>query len=310
MATLPNNAENWSLNVETHSREELIELSRAIAHSLPHRFLQNPENIPYILVPGSGGGGKSMIVEAMMKTLLDECDPDDMKLTNAKNEMFIERHPCQALYKYCQAVGHTNGASVLYGFDRKTSPFSPDAKNQLLHAFKKAARKHGVPPAGAIFTSNGDVGETEPWIVINLNAQGRRWERTLNIEVLNESLKSSLQFQHYWRKLKSFSETGILPGEALAPYPLLPRELFSESIVDPAAPDTELLKFALWHRNALRLSKEMIAQIAANMSDFGSAKAIGDFTAWLKEKNEHDTIELIEAEKSALKRLFFKYVAS
>ncbi len=58
---------DWQLRLQTRSRRELVHLASYLAKALRSDFLQDPEDPPIIMIPGSQGGGKSMIVEAMMK---------------------------------------------------------------------------------------------------------------------------------------------------------------------------------------------------------------------------------------------------
>jgi len=234
-----NNHNPWILNVETHSRDQLIDISRVIANGLDAAFLQDPENIPHIQITSKGstfGGGKCLIVEAMMKTLLDHHDPDDMKRPDAKREMFIEKEPAYATRHYCQAVGQTNGVPVIYGFDRVSGFMPPDRspdgiERRLVAAFQKAAAEHGVPATGAIFAvSTIPCHYGRPWIVIEM-CKGRAyssligspfgWERHLKISVLNERLTSSPHFRHYWTHLENFAKTDM--GSGLKSTDLIPR---------------------------------------------------------------------------------------
>ena len=229
----------WTLKVKTYSRDRLIDLSRVIANSLDTNLLQDPDNIPHIQITGAMAGGKSLMVEAMMKTLLDHHDPDDMKQPDAKREMFIEESPGFATRQYCQAIGRTQGVPVMYGFDRittirdSTDLSSHGTEKQLVKIFQNAAAKYQTQPVGAIFVSTGMTSPLgEPWIVIEMavgplhscdEGSAFAWDRSLKIRVLDERLKSSPHFLHYWKHIESFAESGIFPEIALRPIkPLSP----------------------------------------------------------------------------------------
>ncbi len=108
----------WRLNLQTQTRTELIQLSVFLAKAFPGAVLHNRRDPPVIALPGSTGGGKSMIVEAMMKALLDQTDPLDMLKPEAPRTIFIETYPTEALDSYCYAAGSHEGVPVLCGFDR------------------------------------------------------------------------------------------------------------------------------------------------------------------------------------------------
>lgn len=212
MTMAANNNTNWALKIETESRDQLIDVSSFIINAFETEFFYNPNAIPYILIPTSNSAGKSMIIEAVMKTLLDEYDPEDMKKSNAPKEMFIESEPGYASSYYCQAIGHTKGVPVIYGFDRVTWRYDIDAQYGIVGSFQRASDKHKIKPIGAIFSSNEDIGKTKPWLIINLYSGffDFKWQRHLNIEICNEHLKSSKKFQTHWKTLQEFSKTKFL----------------------------------------------------------------------------------------------------
>lgn len=204
----------WTLDVKTHTRDQLIDLSSFLAKAMKPDFFHNPNKIPYIIVPGDGGGGKCMVVEAMMKTLLDQYDPEDMKRPGAPTEMFIEREPMDAWHRYCSAFGSTDGIPVMYGFDRCTYGWGDGFQKRLIESFQEAAqcqKSDGPWPVGGIFVSGRDIGHSKPWIVIHLSYDDRRkWDRDIRIDVREKTLKSCPQFREYWEQLHVFKETGHL----------------------------------------------------------------------------------------------------
>ena len=74
-----------------------------MARAFRPELFHDPDNIPYVLIPGDPGGGKCMIIEAMMRELLDDYDPNDMKAPDAPKSMFIEDYAAHATYHYCKA---------------------------------------------------------------------------------------------------------------------------------------------------------------------------------------------------------------
>ncbi len=206
-----NNDGAWKLEIKTRSRAELIQLSIFLAEALNPDFLHDMADPPIVMVPGRAAG-KSMIVEAMMKTLLDKTDPLDMLKPGAPNRMFIEDYPMQALKKYCYAAGTQNGVPVLYGFDR----ISPRRKSSLVAQFTYAALDSWpLPRGGAIFGSRGIVGDkTGDWLAIHLKT-GRYpfysgWGRTATITVKSEKLKADPHFRNSWRRLHNVQQFGDL----------------------------------------------------------------------------------------------------
>ncbi len=169
-----------------------------------------------------------MVVEAMMKTLLDQTDPLKMLKWYTGREMFIEKRPIQARYEYCYAAGTHRDTPILCGFDR----VSPEQKSALTDTFKTAAAEVTPAPAGGIiFSSNtSSRPKSGQWLTLQLNTdpdtwpQPKGWARTSAITVQNERLKADPQFRRYWSRLQDVARTGDLTpltGSKLRP-PHLP----------------------------------------------------------------------------------------
>ncbi len=158
-APAANDNKPWELTVETKTREDLIRLSVFLAGALPPDIQRSRWNPPIIVIDGTGAGGKSMIIEAMMKTLLDQADPLDMLKPGAADTMFIEAGPAEAISVYCYAAGSHEGAPVLYGFDRRSWH-----KMSLVKTFRKAlAEVKPRPVGGAVFCS-GSTLDDKAWL--------------------------------------------------------------------------------------------------------------------------------------------------
>ncbi len=150
---------------------------------------------------------KSMIIEAMMKTLLDETDPYDMLAPNAPRHMFIESRPSEALKEYCYAAGNHEGVPVLFGFDRQHYH-----KNDFIEEFRGAiTTARPTPMGGAVFISDfAGVGE---WLEIFQNGKTfdlKSWERNSVITVRNEKLKADPRFRLRWQRLQEIVKSGDL----------------------------------------------------------------------------------------------------
>ncbi len=198
----------WEITVKTCTRGELIRLAIFLAKAFPAAALHDVNDPPIVVLNDFASSGKSMFIEAMMKTLLDQTDPRDMLKPKAPRRMFIEKNPMQALNSYCFATGTHEGVSVLYGFDR----INYWHKKNLQRQFKEAAA--GVNPApagGAIFCSNGvlypDTGE---WLDIGLysSPNERGWGKTTAIAVKDERLKADPKFRLYWTRLQEIVKAG------------------------------------------------------------------------------------------------------
>ncbi len=173
-----------------------------------------------------------MVIEAMMKTLLDEYNPEDMKRADSPRNMFLEAYPDHARYKYCQAVGHFKGEPVMFGFDRVTDKYKADKKYKktanrwLVHAFHKAAKSHGLfDPVGAIFTSDEYGQRIQPSIIIDLhNDQNsiNSWNRNLMVHIVNYNLKASPHSRIYWEALEYFKNNLEFPVGILDSNPSIP----------------------------------------------------------------------------------------
>ncbi|MCB9991112.1 MAG: hypothetical protein H6867_07000 [Rhodospirillales bacterium] len=306
---------NWSLSLQTHTREALIDLSQALAHAFDPRFFIDDSNLPIIAVSGSGEGGKSMVIEAMMKAILDEYDPRDMKRPDSKREMFIESKPCDAIDRYCQAIGHVKGVPIMCGFDRITHIYGSKANDSLAKAFTDAANNNGVKPVGAIFVSGYRSGEMKRWLTFDVHS-GDDWERSVELTVHSKELLSSGRFSLYWNLLKEYAQTGVMPPQALMSVYAFPADLFSRNITVDAgmkdaaqADELEMLKFLYWHHDAFGISKEQCAVIAVTMSDMGHDKTVDRFLSWL-EPHDDDFASKITGERSRFKNLFNRYLCA
>jgi hypothetical protein len=301
--------------IETKSRDALIDLSRVLASAFENSLFHDPKNIPYVLISGTMDGGKSMIIEAMMKELLDEYDAGEMKKPDAPKQMFIEKQPCDALYHYCQAVGHTMNRKVMYGFDRVTHTYGADAQESLVQTFKKAASDNKTDPVGAIFKSSCDGGDSQPWLVINLDCT-EGWGRILDIEVRNSKIFRSPRFQMVWDKLSADAPRNyeeIL--HELSWRTSLPKLFVSQShfcLNDDAEQsyEQELIKFLYWNHEDFGLEKPHIAAIIAKASDMGADKAVDQVLKWLNTQGDQEFINMVGNEKSNLSRMFHKFVAT
>ncbi len=204
------NVRPWRLEVPTNSRAELIGLSIFLARALPSDFLHDIRNPMTIQLSGTYKSGKSMIVEAMMKTMLDNADAHGMLKPDAPKEMFLEQFPAQASLNYVYATGTHNGTPVLYAFDR----ISDGIEYYLNYQFREAAATAIPAPAGgAIFFEA--AGYNEQWLTLDLKRRHSResdpaWDRTTTITVESDELKNDPQFNLYWNRLRAIAETGDL----------------------------------------------------------------------------------------------------
>ncbi len=201
-ARRPRKKNPWTLQVKTDSREQIVRLGIFLAKAFNPAFLHNVEDPPIVVVNGTGGGGKSMIIEAMMKTLLDQTDPLDMLAPDARKEMFIEQYGAEALSSYCYAAGTQDGIPVLYGFDRRNEWHKKDLVGEFANAVKEVRPK---PAGGAIFTSNNIIRkDTGHWLRIDIRdpqGYGSGWNRTNIISVRSNKLKTDPKFSLYWNRL-------------------------------------------------------------------------------------------------------------
>ncbi len=215
---------SWDLKVETHTREQLIRLGVYLARAFSSDFFYEAEDPPLIRVNGGGAAGKCMLIEAMMKTLLDQTDPRDMLKPDAPNTMFIEKEPTQALYHYCYAAGTHDGVSVLYAFDRRNV-----SRSEMAMEFDKAVAKTNPAPAGgAIFSPNG--ADSDSWLAVRVyrdSEDSTPWSRTCALVVNSEKLKNDPKFRLYWTRLQDMVRSGDLAPLAKESAPALshPRAL-------------------------------------------------------------------------------------
>ena len=127
------------IHIFTRSRDELVRVSMLIAACIPPEAFHRENGVPIIQLYGDGTTGKSMVIEAIMKTILNEYDPNEMNLPTSKREMFIEKEPCYSFKHYCMASGTLKGRKLFLGFERFLYE-----REKILHGFEKAAKKESI----------------------------------------------------------------------------------------------------------------------------------------------------------------------
>ncbi len=220
---------SWKLQVHTRSREELIHLAIFLAKTFKSEFFYDAGNPPIIEVPGWASAGKSMVVEAMMKTLLDQTDPLDMLKPDAPKTMFIEKRPMEARKDYTYAAGTHEGVSVLYSFDRLNQ-----LQYELRDEFSRAIAEFSPKPAGgAIFWPYKGSHLKQRWLTINLEGDrpDLKWGRLSTITVHSPELKADPKFQLRWRHLQDIVKSGDFSRLA-EPVHALPKRSYFQSLTD------------------------------------------------------------------------------
>lgn len=127
------------IHIFTRSRDELVRVSMLIAACIPPEAFQRENGVPIIQLHGDGDGGKSLVIEAMMKTILKEYDPNEMMLPDAKREMFLEKQPCESFERVCMTSGSYGDRYVHMGFERFLM-----GREKVLYGFEGAAQKESL----------------------------------------------------------------------------------------------------------------------------------------------------------------------
>ncbi|GEM_PF-6075908 len=123
-------------NFEVRGREQLIQLSAMIAACIPKELLLDQDKIPMITIGGTSGGGKSMIAEAMMRTLMDGKDSTDMLKKFAPKKLFVEAGSGTSCWVYCKAHGEVDGRKIALGFDRMSADDLDEAHTLFMNTIR------------------------------------------------------------------------------------------------------------------------------------------------------------------------------
>ncbi len=302
------------IKIKTKTRDELIDLSRALAHLFDRGLFSDRRDIPHIIVTGTMSGGKSMIIEAMMKELLDEHNAADMKKPFAPKHMFIEKEPCEALYHYCQAIGKTMNQPVLFGFDRITNlSFTNSAGKTLLKNFRQAAKEHKTAAQGAIFSSSCDEGTTIPWLNIKLQNKSYKrkheWHKEITIEAQNPKLRNSTIFREIWDYLDTHNKkrplTELLQDVISG---MTTTQICVNSSADsqqlPHGIENEILKFIYWNHEDIGISEKKFISELAKLHDHGKKETITKFKDWLNEIGDESLAQKIDSKTSRISQMF------
>ncbi len=217
---------------DLRSRAEIIRLSMLIGAAIPKDILHDPENTALVCVYGSYSGGKSMVVEAIMKTLLEQYDPNKMLRPKAKKQLFIEKSHSSALTDYCMATGTVEKKNVFMGFDRCSLHYNED----MLGAFRAAALKGStekrhffeslrslfnsnraditgqgqVDPSGLVFTSSYRVigpcsdkpcRNLKSFIAIQIVDDYAPWHKTISVHLTDANNSHAQKFMKDFDKL-------------------------------------------------------------------------------------------------------------
>jgi hypothetical protein len=110
--------DSWYLHFTTYTREEALRVADFIARAIEPRFFHDPDNIPLIVVTGGFNHGKSMICEAMSRSILDDEGIEAMIKEGQKFHHYLETAPSSALSNYCYQFGMIAGKPGLVTFDR------------------------------------------------------------------------------------------------------------------------------------------------------------------------------------------------
>jgi hypothetical protein len=159
--------------------------------------------------------GKSMLVEAMMKAVLDTYSVDDMLKPFSKRSMFLEVAPDGAENVYTYIDGKCNGQPVILSFDRIHC--IADKLPKLVDLFDTVADvKSGIafytnndPMEGLDKSSNGEG--VQPLLHINLLKLSPRyektaWHRSVEISMLGQDV---FTYSHLAARISMLKSHGL-----------------------------------------------------------------------------------------------------
>ena len=121
----------------TKTRENLIRLSGVLVEQFNIALLNS--DYPYLVnIEGKAQIGKSLIIEAMMRKILD--DKNELEVIGKEeNKHFLEDEPSAAGEKPHSILGQHKGQPIFLAFDNKLAQLQPDMKKFITDYCKKAS---------------------------------------------------------------------------------------------------------------------------------------------------------------------------
>lgn len=158
----------------TTSRNDFIAHAIETAEAIdPFEFWQRGETITWGITK-KFGYGRSLIVEAAIKTWLDGHDPKDLYDQKPVDYMFLESAAGEAFHRYKKIEGTCQGHPVCFAFDRVTKPKN---SNSLLSAFWHHAG-HKIQNGAIFFAGFGENNETTtPTISTHMSRTDKSWDQ-------------------------------------------------------------------------------------------------------------------------------------
>lgn len=123
---------------KAEDRTQRVLLASELARIIPPAFFTNPDTVGLVNV--YNGYEKSMFIEAMMKTILDQKTPYNMLRPWSKHAMYLEKKECDALGRYLITSGTAHNHSVYMAFDR----FSGFRDYEYIENFQQAALEEAL----------------------------------------------------------------------------------------------------------------------------------------------------------------------
>lgn len=195
-------------HIKTGSRTDMLKLASYLARAIDTCFLHDPRRRPTISILGPMGCGKSLFVEAMMKTWADSYPLRDAVTIPYDNKMFLESEPCSAAMRTAYTDMNVAGRSARLAFNSDHIVFQEELDIATLRGFEN------TDGGGALFLSNdqrlpSDKMDMMPWVEIDIGSllpsRGGD-ERMVRIEVFSDVLKNNARFTAYWTSLPDYRE--------------------------------------------------------------------------------------------------------
>lgn len=139
----------------TTNRKEIILASIEIAKHFNLSALK-PNNPAIVAICARSFSAKSLIIEAMMKTLLDQHDPLDMITPGEQSRMYLETNHAEASLRPLFDSGQCNGQDLTLMMYNRIVLRETGADQQIKECFSGATAQTGTP-LGIYFTID-DIG--------------------------------------------------------------------------------------------------------------------------------------------------------
>lgn len=192
-------ADDWQLSVPVSNKIGCVNLHIYLANAIPQELLSD---VPFIVFKGGLNSGKSLGVEAMIKTLSDQHDAEGLGTAPPEPKMFIEDELMGAMKKPAILDTTSVGKPARFIFSSACGDFEREnVDDWMLDLMKK-----GQEGRGAVFLSHYYKPYDISWMDIDFGEDkfSPAEPRQITVTVNDERLRRNPHFCAYWQALRQY----------------------------------------------------------------------------------------------------------